>query len=476
MVLHGLRARYEAFHRVRISDEALQAAVKMSGRYIQRRFLPDKALDLIDEAASRVRVQCSVMPESIHQYRKEIAAVQHEKDEAIAHSNFPRAALLLKSERQLRQSLWQAEHNWLLRQEQQYPMVDVEDIAKIVSVWTGIPVAQVTEEESLCLMHLEEELHQRVIGQHAAVQALAKAVRRSRTHTRNTHRPIGSFIFVGPTGVGKTELARALAATLFGDEGAMLKLDMSEFMESHMVSRLIGSPPGYIGYDQAGQLTEAIRRRPYSVVLFDEVEKAHPRIFDLLLQILEDGCLTDARGQEIDFKHTILILTSNAGTVHDKQGSMLFAPPCGERDIMDYEQTRERAMHGLREVFRAELLDRVDEVLVFHFLERTHLRQIIDLMIAQTQQRLAAQSIDLSVTDEARMLLATRGYDAQYGARPLRRTVQRLLEDRLAEAILQGRCCKGDSVSVDVIDDQLCTHVQTCAAPIKADVQGHVAA
>jgi ATP-dependent Clp protease ATP-binding subunit ClpC len=475
-VLQGLRSRYEAFHRVKICDDALQAAVKMSSRYIQRRFFPDKALDLIDEAASHVRVQCSVVPDSIRRYRDEIIAVQHEKDEAIAHCNFPRAANLLKCERQLRQSLWQAEYGWLLRQEQQYPIVGVEDIAKIVSVWTGIPVVHVTEEESLRLMNLEQELHRRIIGQDEAVQSLAKAVRRSRAQMRNTRRPIGSFIFVGPTGVGKTELACTLAVALFGDEGVMLKLDMSEFMESHTVSRLIGSPPGYVGYDQAGQLTEAVRRRPYSVVLFDEAEKAHPRVFDLLLQILEDGCLTDARGQTVDFRHTIIILTSNIGTIYDKQGSMIFAPPSSERDVMSHEQIRKHAIHGLREVFRSELLDRIDEVLVFHALDRTHLRQIIDLMVVQTQQRLAAQSIDLQVTDDARMLLVARGYDAQYGARPLRRTVQHLLEDRLAEAILRGSCGKGDSVIVDVVDDQLCTNVQMCAVATKSDGQGHAAA
>ncbi len=475
-VLRGLRSRYEAFHRVKICDEALQAAVKMSSRYIQKRFLPDKALDLIDEAASHVRVQCSVVPDSVREYRDEIAAVQHEKDEAIAHSNFPCAAYLLKCERQLRQSLWQAEHGWLLCQEQQCPTVGVEDIAKIVSMWTGIPVVCVTEEESLHLMSLEQDLHRRVVGQDEPVQALAKAVRRSRTQMRNARRPIGSFIFIGPTGVGKTELARALAVALFDDEGAMLKLDMSEFMESHTVSRLIGSPPGYVGYDQAGQLTETVRRRPYSVVLFDEAEKAHPRIFDLLLQILEDGCLTDARGQAIDFKHTIIILTSNAGTVHEGQGPMIFTPSSAERDVMSYEQMREQAIHGLREVFRSELLDRIDEVLVFHALERTHLRQIIDLMVAQTQKRLAAQSIDLQVMDDARVLLATRDYDAQYGARSLRRAVQHLLEDRLAEAILRGSCSKGDSVIVDVVDDQLCIHVQMCAVSTKSNGQGHAAA
>ncbi len=475
-VLHGLRSRYEAFHRVRICDEALQAAVKLSSRYIPTRFLPDKALDLIDEAASRVRVQCSIVPESIRRYRDEIALVQHEKDEAIAHCNFPYAAYLLKREHQLRQSLWQAEHQWLLHQEQQYPMVGVADIAKIVSACTGIPIAQVTEEESVRLMQLEQQLHQRVIGQDEAIQALAKAVRRSRTQMRSPRRPIGSFIFVGPTGVGKTELAYALAATLFGDESAMLKLDMSEFMESNTVSRLIGSPPGYVGYDQAGQLTEAVRRRPYSVILFDEAEKAHPRVFDLLLQILEDGCLTDARGQTVDFRHTIILLTSNIGTVHDKQGSMIFAPPSSEQDRISHEQRRKRAIQELRQVFRSELLDRIDEVLVFHALSHIHLRQIIDLMITQIQQRLAAQSIHLQVTDEARMLLVTRGYDAQYGARSLRRTVQHLLEDQLAEAILRGLCGKGDRVIVDVVDDQLCLHVQMCAVSIKTDGQGPVAA
>ena len=475
-VLHGLRSRYEAFHRVKICDEALQAAVKMSSRYIHRRFLPDKALDLIDEAASHVRMRCSVVPDNIRQYRDEITSVQHEKEEAIARCDFPSAAYLLKCERQLRQNLWQAEHKWLLGQEQQCPTVGVEDIAQIVSMWTGIPVVHVSEEESLRLINLEQELHQRVIGQDEAIRSLAKAVRRSRVQIRNPRRPIGSFIFVGPTGVGKTELARALTTALFGDERAMLKLDMSEFMESHTVSRLIGSPPGYVGYDQAGQLAEAVRRRPYSVVLFDEAEKAHPKVFDLLLQILEDGCLTDARGQAIDFRHTIIILTSNIGTVYTKQGSMILAPSSSERDVMSHEQIRERAINGLRESFRTELLDRIDEVLVFHALGRTHLRQIIDLMVVQTQQRLAAQSIDLQVTDEARMLLVARGYDVQYGARPLRRMVQHLLEDRLAEAILRGLCGKGDSVVVDVVDGQLCIHVQICTVSVKSNGQEHVAA
>jgi ATP-dependent Clp protease ATP-binding subunit ClpC len=325
-------------------------------------------------------------------------------------------------------------------------------------MWTGIPVVQIAAEEAERLLKLEDELHRRVIGQHAAVQTVARAVRRSRTNLRDGRRPIGSFIFVGPTGVGKTELARALATTLFDDENALIKLDMSEFMESHLISRLIGAPPGYIGHDQAGQLTEAIHRRPYSVVLFDEIEKAHPKIFDLLLQILDDGCLTDSHGQVVDFKHTFIILTSNVGTAQLEHSEMAFTSKrrsAQESQRMTHEHIRSQVLPALKDLFKPELLNRIDEIVVFHTLEHEHLREIVDLMVAQTQKRMKDQAIELQVTDAARCLLVKYGYDPFYGARPLRRTVQRMLEDLLAESILQGTFAPGDTIIVHAAEDKL---------------------
>ena len=337
--------------------------------------------------------------------------------------------------------------------QQERPIVGEEQIAEIVALWTGIPVMQIAAQEAERLLHLESELHQRVIGQDEAVQAVAKAVRRSRAKLSDSRRPVGSFIFVGPTGVGKTELARALAETLFGNENAMIKLDMSEFMESHHASRLVGAPPGYVGYDQGGQLTEAVRRRPYSVVLFDEIEKAHPKVFDLLLQILDDGCLTDSQGQTVNFKHTMIIITSNVGTVSLDRGTIAFASSSvsdPERQLRAHERVKAAVLPALKEVFKPELLNRVDEIVVFHPLEQQHLREIVDLMVAQTQQRLSEQSITIKVTESARALLVKRGYNPEYGARPLRRTVQTMLEDMLAEAILQDTIVSGDTVILDV--------------------------
>ncbi len=457
-ILQGVRERYERFHHVSISDEALTAAVTMSSRYLQQRFQPDKSLDLLDEAAARVGVQSALLPTNVQQLRDVLVSLEREKEYAILHQDFPQAARLLRRERQARQVLWHAEREWRVQHALHCPRVDVQDIAQVVSMWTGIPTVELAGEDSLRLLHLEDELHRHIIGQDEAVQAVARAVRRSRTDIRDPRRPIGSFVFVGPTGVGKTELARALARTLFGDENALLKLDMSEFMESHHAARLVGAPPGYVGYDQAGQLTEAVRRRPYCVVLFDEIEKAHPGVFDLLLQILEDGCLTDARGQKVDFRHTILIFTSNVGTQSGASGSMSFRVQQQEPERLRQEQesARARIMLALKGVFRPELLNRLDEIIVFHALQPQHLRQIVDLMIGQTRMRLAAQDIDLHVTEAVHLHCVALGYDADYGARPLRRTVQRLLDDLLAEAILQGRIGAGDSVLVDVLDGQLC--------------------
>ena len=453
-ILRGLRSRYEDFHRVVISDNALLAAVQMSSRYITNRYQPDKSLDLIDEASSRMRVQRSVAPDRVHHLRDEIVTTQRGKDYAIAQRDFSQAAQLFRYERQLRQDLVHVEYEWYERYQQMCPTINTWDIARIVAAWTGIPVMQLAENEAQRLMNLEQELHQRVIGQDEAVQAVAKAVRRSYANVRDSRRPIGSFIFVGPTGVGKTELGRSLAAVLFGDEDALLKFDMSEFAESHHVSRFIGAAPGYIGYDQGGQLTEAVRRRPYSVVLFDEVEKAHPKVFDILLQILEDGCLTDAHGQRVDFRNTMIILTSNAGTAQCTQSSMTFTTQHSEpeRQAEAHEYMRGQVMQALKRQFRPELLNRIDEIVVFHTLQQEHLRKIVDLMVAQIQQRLAKQSIELQVTESMRLLLVERGYNPEYGVRPLRRTVQSMLEDMLADAILRGMLTSGDTVIVDAID------------------------
>ena len=458
-ILYGLRSRYEAYHHVTLSNEALRAAVQMSSRYIQGRFQPDKSIDLIDEAASRLCVQQMVVPEAIRQLRDEIVMAQRDKDHEVRQHNFALAALHRTHELRLRQELQKREYVWRMTQQEQMPVVGEEHIAEIVAKWTGIPVAQIAMEEAQHLLILEEELHKRVIGQHEAVVAVAKAVRRSRTNLRDSRRPIGSFLFVGPTGVGKTELACALASTLFGDESAMLKLDMSEFMEQHMVSRLIGSPPGYIGHDSAGQLTEAVRRRPYSVVLFDEIEKAHPKIFDLLLQILDDGCLTDTHGQTVDFRNTLVIMTSNVGTARLKTNPIAFTTrrqSTQEEQDAAHEQMRSVVTPALKEMFKPELLNRIDEIVLFHTLEQRHLHEIVDIMIAQTQQRLARQAITMEVSTSARHLLVKRGYDPIYGARPLRRTVQRLLEDMLAEAILQGECVANDTIVVDATHETLC--------------------
>jgi ATP-dependent Clp protease ATP-binding subunit ClpC len=453
-ILRGLRPRYEAFHHVIISDDALQAVVKLSVRYITHRYLPDKALDLLDEAASRVNVQRAAVPESIRQMREELHRVRREKEYAIVCREFPRAATIFKLERRVQRELWSAEQTWLAECSQQRPVVGVQDIAQVITVSTGIPVVQTTCEEALQLLQLEDELHKRVIGQHEAVCAVASAVRRSRTHLCDPRRPIGSFIFVGPTGVGKTELARALAAALFGSEDALLKLDMSEFMESHNSARLVGAPPGYIGYQQAGQLTEFVRRNPYSVILFDEIEKAHPKIFDLLLQVLEDGCLADAQGLTTHFQDTILILTSNVGTLHNVPGMMAFSSwpddSMHEKKLLGHNLRYNHILKYMQEMFRPELLNRIDDIVIFHSLETEHLRKIVDIFIEQARQRLALQHIDLQVTESARTLLLKQGYQKEYGARSLRRAIQHLLEDHIAESMLKGTIAREMTVIASV--------------------------
>ncbi|HZU67025.1 MAG TPA: ATP-dependent Clp protease ATP-binding subunit [Ktedonobacteraceae bacterium] len=461
-ILHGLRPRYEDFHQVTISDEALRAAVQMSSCYIQNRYQPDKAIDLVDEAAARACVNISTVPGQIRMLREELVMAEKAKDYCIAHRDYARAARHRAYELQIQEELREVEHSWAESRRRERPVVGEQEIAQVVAMRTGIPAVQIAAEEAERLLQLEESLQRRVIGQHEAVKAVAKAVRRARTSLRDGRRPIGSFLFAGPTGVGKTELARALAAALFGDEEALIKLDMSEFMESHNLSRLIGAPPGYIGYDSAGQLTEAVRHRPYSIVLFDEIEKAHPRVFDLLLQILDDGCLTDARGQLVNFKHTIIIITSNVGTAHSQQSEMTFTGGKQNKQARQgntIKRLRSHVMLALKDVFKPELLNRIDEIILFHPLEPEHLRVIADLMIAKTQQRMTERSIDLQVTDSARSLLVERGYDPVYGARPLRRTIQNMLDDILAESILREEFTNGDTVIVDAQDGKLVVRV-----------------
>jgi ATP-dependent Clp protease ATP-binding subunit ClpC len=441
-ILKGLRERYETHHRLQITDEALVAAAKLADRYISDRFLPDKAIDLMDEASSRVRLRTSSLPPAAKELEKELRNFTKEKEAAIRAQDFEKASQLRDQEQAIRDRIRDIAAEWRSERGQATsPVVDEEEIAHIVASWTGIPVKKMTEGETEALLHMEDDLHKRVIGQQDAIHSISRAIRRARVGLKNPKRPIGSFIFSGPTGVGKTELAKALAGLFFGAEEAMIRIDMSEYMEKHAVSKMIGSPPGYVGYSEGGQLTEAVRRKPYSVVLFDEIEKAHPDAFNILLQILEDGRLTDAKGRVVDFKNCIIILTSNIGARAIEKGSSLGFQTGG--DDNKYRKMKDVVMEELKNNFRPEFINRIDEIIVFHPLSQDEITTIVDVMLKEVRNRLAEQEYELELSPEVHAFLAKEGYNPAYGARPLRRAIQRLIEDPLAEEILAGTLKKG---------------------------------
>jgi len=448
-ILEGLRERYEQHHRVNITDDALAAAAELADRYISDRFLPDKAIDLIDEAASRMRIKSMSAPPVYRDLEEEVEKTRREKESAIEAQEFEKAANLRDTERQLTTRKRQLEDEWSEGDSADRPDVGDEEIADIVSMWTGIPVFKLTEAETKKLIRMEEELHKRVIGQEVAITAVSKAIRRSRAGIKDPKRPAGSFIFLGPSGVGKTELARTLAEFLFGDEEALVRIDMSEYMEKHSVSRLVGSPPGYIGYDEGGQLTEAVRRKPYSVLLLDEIEKAHPDVFNILLQILEDGRLTDAQGRTVDFRNAIVIMTSNIGASEIAKNTSIGFTVADETG-MSYDDMKNRIMGDLKKVFRPEFLNRIDEVIVFHKLAKEEVKEIIDLMINRVRVQVAEHELQLELSEESKDLLVDKGWDPSMGARPLRRAIQRYVEDPLADEVLrQGEMAPGSTVLVE---------------------------
>ncbi|MEG9298775.1 ATP-dependent protease ATP-binding subunit ClpC [Mangrovibacillus sp. Mu-81] len=457
-ILKGLRDRYEAHHRVSITDEAIDAAVKLSDRYISDRFLPDKAIDLIDEAGSKVRLRSYTTPPNLKELESRLEEIRKEKDAAVQSQEFEKAASLRDTEQKLREELEETKNTWKEKQGQENTEVTVEDIATVVSNWTGVPVSKLAQTETDRLLKLEEILHSRVIGQSEAVVAVSKAVRRARAGLKDPKRPIGSFIFLGPTGVGKTELARALAESMFGDEEAMIRIDMSEYMEKHSTSRLVGSPPGYVGYDEGGQLTEKVRRKPYSVILLDEIEKAHPDVFNILLQVLEDGRLTDSKGRTVDFRNTVLIMTSNVGAQSLKSNKYVgFNIQDGKQD---YKDMKGKVMEELKRAFRPEFLNRIDEIIVFHSLEKEHLKEIVTLMSDQLTKRLKEQDIHIELSLAAKEKIADEGFDPEYGARPLRRAIQKHVEDKLSEELLRGKVLTGQNIVIDVEDNEFLVKVK----------------
>ena len=451
-ILEGLRDRYEAHHKVTITDEALKAAVDLSTRYIMDRFLPDKAIDLIDEAASKVRISMFTSPPDLRELEEKLEQIGKEKESAIAHEDFEKAAKLRDQESDIKRDIEHCSEEWRKAVAKEKGVVTEEDIAQIISSWVHVPVSKLTEDESKKLLGLENMLHERVIGQDEAVSAVAKAIRRARAGLKDPARPIGSIIFLGPTGVGKTELTKALAAAMFGDENAMIRLDMSEYMEKHSVSKLVGSPPGYVGYDEGGQLTQAVRTKPYSVILFDEIEKAHPDVFNMLLQVLEDGRLTDSKGRTVDFKNTIIIMTSNVGAHEIATNKIGFAKEddTDMEKLKEYDEMKERMMEALKNTFRPEFINRIDDIIVFHKLTEKDTQQIAELMLGSVAKRLHDRGIDLTYTKDVAKLMAKDGMSDQYGARPLRRMIQQTVEDKLSEEILSGKISIGDKVKMFV--------------------------
>ncbi len=456
-ILKGLRDKYEAHHKVKITDEAIEAAAKLSHRYIADRFLPDKAIDLIDEASSKQRIKTVTAPPDLRDLEELLKKTSNEKHEAINKQKFEQAAELRDKEKELTEELDNRKKSWKQESSTNNTFIDYDDIAQIVSSWTGIPVRKMASDETDRLLNLEQILHKRLIGQEQAVEATAKAIRRARVGLKDPKKPIGSFIFLGPTGVGKTELSKALAEALFGDENAIIRVDMSEYMEKHSVSKLVGSPPGYVGYEEGGQLTEKVRRKPYSVILFDEIEKAHPDVFNILLQLLDDGRMTDSKGRTVDFKNTIIIMTSNVGASTIKKQKTLGFTSGEEKDTEknEYEKMKDYVMGELKKTFRPEFLNRLDDIIVFHSLNKENIKEIVGLMTVNLQNRLTELGISIEVDDDARELLAEAGFDPVFGARPLQRTIRKMIEDTLSEEILKGNITKDDNLIVRVEDGQL---------------------
>jgi ATP-dependent Clp protease ATP-binding subunit ClpC len=466
-ILHGIKERYEEHHQLIISDEALNAAATLAARYIPDRFLPDKAIDLIDEAASRVRILRRSMPISLREAKQLADNVRRDKDAALTTQQYDYAAELREREIQLEEKMKKMENAWREERNQEKPVVNSEDIAEVTSMWTGVPVVQLAEDETSRLLEMEEALHKRIIGQDEAVVTISKAIRRAHAGLKDPRRPIGNFIFLGPTGVGKTELVRALAEFMFGSEDSLIRLDMSEFMEKFAVSRLVGAPPGYVGYEEGGQLTEAVRRKPYSCILLDEIEKAHQDVFNLLLQIFDDGHLTDARGRRVDFRNSIIIMTSNIGADLIRKGTAIgFASRSDEAKTREqtYEIMKEKLLGELKKTFRPEFLNRIDSAIVFHLLAKEQIRRIVDLMLASVTQQLGEKGIKLTVTEAAKDFLGEKGYDEVFGARPLRRAIQDMIEDKLSEDLLRGKFRSGDTVVVDLEGEELVVHPASVGA------------
>jgi len=473
-ILRGVKERYEEHHKLTISDEALNSAATLAARYIPDRFLPDKAIDLVDEAASRVRIRHRTVPITLKEARQLESSVRKDKDAALATQQYDYAAELRQRELQIEEKIKKMEEEWQSEQEQEKPVVTAEDIAEVVSMWTGIPVMQLGGDETARLLHMEEALHKRIVGQDEAINIIAKAVRRARAGLKDPRHPIGNFVFLGPTGVGKTELVRALAEFMFGSEDALIRLDMSEFMEKFAVSRLVGAPPGYVGYEEGGQLTEAVRRKSYCVILLDEIEKAHTDVLNILLQIFDDGHLTDAKGRRVDFRNSIIVMTSNVGAELIRKGTTIgFAVHTDEAKTQrdSYERMKEKLLEELKkpENFRPEFLNRIDGVVVFHSLTKEQIRSIVDLMLVTVTQQLSEKGIKLEVTDAAKDFLGEKGYDEVFGARPLRRVIQDMVEDKLSEDLLRGKFQSGDTVVVDLEGAEIVVHPAAVGALLGDD-------